>query len=209
LADEPNDATPFLPERHSLKALREAASGCRGCHLWRPATQTVFGEGRKSSRVMLVGEQPGDKEDLEGKPFVGPAGAMLQRALEEAGIRSDRVYVTNAVKHFSWEPRGKRRIHKKPRASEIRACRPWLEAEIEAVRPQVIVCLGATAAQSLLGPQFKLMAERGQAISSPFAAAVVATIHPSSILRSPDDESRKAALAGLVSDLRTAAALLD
>ena len=170
------------------------------------ATQVVFGAGAKRATMMLVGEQPGDKEDLEGKPFVGPAGAMLQRALEEAGLRSGEIYLTNAVKHFSWEPRGKRRIHKKPRASEIRACRPWLEAEIEAVRPQVIVCLGATAAQSLLGPQFKLMAQRGQPITSPFAPAVVATIHPSSILRAPDDESRKAALAGLVSDLRVAAA---
>ena len=202
-------ARPFVPGSRSLTALSAAAERCQGCDLYARATQVVFGAGAKHATMMLVGEQPGDKEDLEGKPFVGPAGAMLQRALEEAGIRSDRVYVTNAVKHFKWEPRGKRRIHKKPRASEIRACRPWLEAEIEAVRPQVIVCLGATAAQSLLGPQFKLMAQRGQAISSPFAPAVVATIHPSSILRSPDDESRKAALAGLVSDLRTAAALLD
>ena len=158
--------------------------------------------------MMLVGEQPGDKEDLEGAPFVGPAGAMLRRALEEAGVGAEAIYVTNAVKHFSWEPRGKRRIHKKPRASEIRACRPWLEAEIEAVRPKVIVCLGATAAQSLLGPEFKLTAQRGQAMPSPFAPAVVATIHPSSILRAPDDEGRKAALAGLVGDLRAAAALL-
>ena len=158
--------------------------------------------------MMLVGEQPGDKEDLEGEPFVGPAGAMLKRALEDAGVRPEQVYVTNAVKHFSWEPRGKRRIHKKPRASEIRACRPWLEAEIEAVRPTVIVCLGATAAQSLLGTGFKLTAQRGQAIASPLAHAVVATIHPSSILRAPDTESRHAALAGLVDDLRTAAKLL-
>jgi DNA polymerase len=172
------------------------------------ATQVVFGTGAKRAAMMLVGEQPGDKEDLEGTPFVGPAGAMLHRALEEAGVGPEAIYVTNAVKHFSWEPRGKRRIHKKPRASEIRACRPWLEAEIEAVRPQVIVCLGATAAQSLLGPEFKLTAQRGQAIPSPFAPAVVATIHPSSILRAPDDESRRAALAGLVGDLRAAAALL-
>ena len=194
--------SPRLPDKHDIDA-------CRRCALWERATQGVPGEGSRHPVLMLVGEQPGDQEDLQGKPFVGPAGLLLRRMLDAAGIRSGDFYLTNAVKHFSWEPRGKRRIHKKPRASEIRACRPWLEAEIEAVRPQVIVCLGATAAQSLLGPQFKLMAERGQAVSSPFAPAVVATIHPSSILRSPDDESRKAALAGLVSDLRTAAALLD
>jgi uracil-DNA glycosylase len=201
-------ARPFVPASRSLAALGAAAERCQGCDLYLRATQVVFGAGAKRATMMLVGEQPGDKEDLEGKPFVGPAGAMLQRALEEAGLQPEAIYVTNAVKHFSWEPRGKRRIHKKPRASEIRACRPWLEAEIEAVRPQVIVCLGATAAQSLLGSQFKLMAQRGQAIASPFARAVVATIHPSSILRAPDDESRKAALAGLISDLRAAAALL-
>jgi uracil-DNA glycosylase len=201
-------ARPFVPDSRSLTALAAAAEGCKGCDLYARATQVVFGAGAKRATMMLVGEQPGDKEDVEGKPFVGPAGVMLQRALEEAGLRPETIYVTNAVKHFSWEPRGKRRIHKKPRASEIRACRPWLEAEIEAIRPQVIVCLGATAAQSLLGPQFKLMAQRGQAIASPFAPAVVATIHPSSILRAPDDESRRAALAGMVSDLRAAAALL-
>ena len=153
-----------------------------------------------------MGEQPGDKDDLEGEPFVGPAGAMLTRALEEAGVKPEQIYVTNAVKHFSWEPRGKRRIHKKPRAAEIRACRPWLQAEIEAIHPEVIVCLGATAAQSLLGTRFKLMAQRGQAIVSPFARAVVARIHPSSILRAPDAQGRHAAFASLVDDLRAAAA---
>jgi DNA polymerase len=158
--------------------------------------------------MMLVGEQPGDKEDLEGEPFVGPAGAMLARALEEAGIDPATIYVTNAVKHFSWEPRGKRRIHKKPRASEIRACRPWLEAEIGSVRPRVIVALGATAAQSLLGAGFKLTAQHGQAIASPLADAVVATIHPSAILRAPDSERRHAALVDFVRDLKAAAALL-
>jgi len=158
--------------------------------------------------MMLVGEQPGDKEDIEGIPFIGPAGALLHRALEEAGVDLTATYVTNAVKHFSWEPRGKRRIHKKPRASEIRACRPWLDAEIESVRPHVIVCLGATAAQALLGSDFKLMARRGQAIPSPLAPAVIATVHPSSILRAPDAESRHAAFTAFVADLRTAAALL-
>jgi DNA polymerase len=176
--------------------------------LYLRATQVVFGAGARRATMMLVGEQPGDKEDLEGKPFVGPAGAMLQRAIEEAGVEPQAIYVTNAVKHFSWEPRGKRRIHKKPRAAEIRACRPWLEAEIEAVRPKVIVCLGATAAQSLLGTGFKLTAQRGQAIPSPLAPAVVATIHPSSILRAPDAESRRAAFASFVEDLRAAAALV-
>jgi uracil-DNA glycosylase family protein len=201
-------AQPYVPASRSLPALREAAAQCQGCDLYLRATQVVFGAGSRRATMMLVGEQPGDKEDLEGEPFVGPAGAMLKRALEEAGVEPEQIYVTNAVKHFSWEPRGKRRIHKKPRASEIRACRPWLEAEIEAVHPAVIVCLGATAAQSLLGADFKLTAQRGQAITSPLAKAVVATIHPSSILRAPDTESRHAAFAGLVDDLRAAAKLL-
>jgi DNA polymerase len=196
-----------VPASRSLRTLHHAAEGCQGCDLYQRATQVVFGAGPRSATIMLVGEQPGDKEDVEGKPFVGPAGAMLARALHEAGIDSSAVYVTNAVKHFSWEPRGKRRIHKKPRASEIRACRPWLQAEIEAVTPRVIVCLGATAAQALLGTSFRLTAHRGQAIASPFAPAVVATIHPSSILRAPDRDSRHAALEGLVRDLRAAAAL--
>jgi DNA polymerase len=201
-------ASPFVPDTRSLPKLQQAAERCQGCDLYLRATQVVFGAGAGRAVLMLVGEQPGDKEDIEGKPFVGPAGAMLTKALAEAGIDPASVYVTNAVKHFSWEPRGKRRIHKKPRASEIRACRPWLEAEVASVRPRVIVCLGATAAQSLLGASFKLMAERGKPVASPFAAHVVATIHPSSILRNPDSESRQAALQGLVEDLRVAAALL-
>jgi DNA polymerase len=206
--DPERSARPFVPESRSLPTLRAAAAGCQGCDLYLRATQVVFGSGARRATMMLVGEQPGDKEDLDGEPFVGPAGAMLTRALQDAGVDPETIYVTNAVKHFSWEPRGKRRIHKKPRASEIRACRPWLEAEVEAVRPSVIVCLGATAAQSLLGTTFKLTAGRGKPIASSFAPAVVATIHPSSILRAPDSASREAALAGLVSDLKVAATLL-
>jgi uracil-DNA glycosylase family protein len=188
--------------------MREAASTCRGCDLYARATHVVFGAGPRRARIVLVGEQPGDREDLEGQPFVGPAGAVLSRALTDAGIAPDDRYVTNAVKHFSWEPRGKRRIHKKPRASEIRACRPWLEAELEAIRPEVIVCLGATAAQSLLGTAFKLTAHRGEVLQSPWAHAVVATIHPSAVLRSPDSEGRRAAYEGLVADLKVAARAL-
>ena len=207
-AEQERSARPFVPESKSLPTLQEAAEKCQGCDLYLRATQVVFGAGTKRAVMMLVGEQPGDKEDLEGKPFVGPAGAILTRALADAGIDPATVYVTNAVKHFSWEPRGKRRIHKKPRASEVRACRPWLEAEIASVRPRVIVALGATAAQSLLGAAFRLTAQRGQAVTSPLAEAVVATIHPSAILRAPDTESRHAALAEFVRDLKAAAALL-
>jgi uracil-DNA glycosylase family protein len=207
-AEQERSARPFVPESKSLPTLQEAAEKCQGCDLYLRATQVVFGAGTKRAVMMLVGEQPGDREDLEGKPFVGPAGAMLTRALGDAGIDPATVYVTNVVKHFSCEPRGKRRIHKKPRASEVRACRPWLEAEIAAVRPRVIVALGATAAQSLLGTAFRLTAQRGQAITSPLAEAVVATIHPSAILRAPDTESRHAALAEFVRDLKVAAALL-
>jgi len=206
--EEFKTARPFLPPSRSLSALRKAAEGCRGCDLYKRATQVVFGAGSRQARLLLVGEQPGDREDLEGKPFVGPAGAMLIKAVEEAGIDPDDTYITNAVKHFSWEPRGKRRIHKKPRASEVRACRPWLEAELEAIRPDVIVCLGATASQSLLGSSFKLTAHRGQLLDSPFAGAVVATIHPSSILRAPDSESRRLAYDSLVADLKVAAQAL-
>ena len=157
---------------------------------------------------MFVGEQPGDQEDRQGEPFVGPAGVLLDKALADAGIPRDQVYVTNAVKHFKWEPRGKRRIHKKPRASEVKACRPWLEAELRAVKPAVVVCLGATAAQSMLGASFKLMQQRGQVVSSPAAARIVATIHPSAVLRAPDSESRKAAYAMLVADLKVVAKAL-
>jgi DNA polymerase len=198
-------AAPFVPKTTSIKALNAAAHACRGCDLYKAATQVVFGAGPRTARVMFVGEQPGDQEDLRGEPFVGPAGAVLQKALDEVGIARDTVFLTNAVKHFKWEPRGKRRIHKKPRASEIKACRPWLESELFAVKPAVVVCLGATAAQSVLGSQFKLMQQRGQVLPSPLADRVVATIHPSAVLRAPDSEGRRAAYDMLVGDLKVAA----
>jgi uracil-DNA glycosylase family protein len=191
--------------RSSLDVLRGAAAHCRACELWRNATQTVFGEGPSSATVMFVGEQPGDKEDLAGRPFVGPAGKLLDQALEEVGIERREVYLTNLVKHFSWEPqeRGKRRIHKKPRASEINACRTWFDAELAIVKPQILVCLGATAAQALLGRQFSVTRQRGQVItSSSLAPIVVATVHPSSILRAPDEEVRKLQMHEFVWDLR-------
>ena len=191
-----------------MRALNAAAHECRGCDLYKTATQVVFGAGPRAARVMFVGEQPGDQEDRQGEPFVGPAGAMLDKALADAGIPRDQVYVTNAVKHFKWEPRGKRRIHKKPRASEVKACRPWLEAELRAVKPAVVVCLGATAAQSLLGASFKLMQQRGRVVSSASAQRIVATIHPSAVLRAPDPEGRKAAYQMLVADLKVAAKAL-
>jgi uracil-DNA glycosylase len=190
LADEPNDATPFLPERLSLKALREAAPGCRGCHLWRPATQTVFGEGRRSSRLMLVGEQPGDREDLAGKPFVGPAGRELDRGLEAAGIERRDAYLTNVVKHFKFEERGRRRIHQTPKRFEIDACLPWLGAELDVVKPEALVLLGAVAAKALLGSSFKVTQHRGELLDSDLAPIVSATIHPSAILRQRDEASR-------------------
>jgi uracil-DNA glycosylase family protein len=201
-------AADFLPERRSLRALREAVHGCRGCPLYANATQAVFGEGAAHARVMLVGEQPGDKEDLAGRPFVGPAGRLLDEALEEAGIDRSEAYVTNAVKHFKWHARGKRRIHQKPTWSESVACRPWLEAEIAAVRPRVVVALGATAAQSLLGKDFRVTKQRGEPVDSPLTEHVVATVHPSSILRQRDEAARRAELAALVDDLRVVAALL-
>ena len=185
--------------------MAEAVQQCRGCDLYKYATQAVFGEGPKSARLMLVGEQPGDQEDRQGEPFVGPAGALLDKALVDAGIPRNQAYLTNAVKHFKWEPRGKRRIHKKPRVSEIKACRPWLEAELRAVKPVVIVCLGATAAQSVMGAQFKLMQSRGKVLPSPLGSPVVATIHPSAVLRAPDSEGRRAAYQMLVADLKVAA----
>jgi uracil-DNA glycosylase len=197
-AEPPKDA-------RTVDQLKEAAVSCRGCDLWANATQTVFGEGREGSRIMLVGEQPGDQEDLQGRPFVGPAGRLLEKALEEAGVDRRRVYVTNAVKHFRWTRRGKRRLHEKPNAGQIRACRPWLEAEIEVVKPRTLVLLGATAAQSVMGPRFRVSKERGQVLQSPFGIPLVATVHPSSILRATDAESREAALAGLIADLRVAA----
>jgi uracil-DNA glycosylase len=209
LADEPNDATPFLPERRSLKALREAAAGCRGCHLWRPATQAVFGEGRKSSRVMLVGEQPGDKEDLAGKPFVGPAGRELDRGLQAAGIERRDAYLTNVVKHFKFEERGRRRIHQKPKRFEIDACRPWLDSELDVVKPEALVLLGATAAKALLGSSFKVTQHRGELLDSELAPIVTATIHPSAILRQRDDAARAAEREAFAEDLRVVARALD
>ena len=200
-------AAPFVPKTTSLKVLSAAAHECRGCDLYKSATQVVFGSGPKNAQVMFVGEQPGDQEDRQGEPFVGPAGALLDKALADAGIPRDQVYVTNAVKHFKWEPRGKRRIHKKPRASEVKACRPWLDAELQSVKPAVVVCLGATAAQSMLGASFKLMQQRGQVVASP-AGRIVATIHPSAVLRAPDSEGRKAAYRMLVADLKVVAKAL-
>jgi DNA polymerase len=206
---DPRTAALFVPKTTSLRTLGAAAEDCRGCDLYKAATQVVFGSGPRSARVMFVGEQPGDQEDRHGEPFVGPAGTVLQKALEDAGIPRDTAYLTNAVKHFKWEPRGKRRIHRKPRASEINACRPWLEAELRAVKPTVVVCLGATAAQSLLGPQFKLMPQRGRVFHRPGESGshmrVVATIHPSAVLRAPDSEGRRAAYDSLVADLKVAA----
>ena len=200
--EDRGDATPFLPERLSLTALREAAAGCRGCHLWRPATQTVFGEGRKSSRLMLVGEQPGDREDLEGKPFVGPASRELDRGLEAAGIDRREAYLTNVVKHFSFQERGRRRIHQTPKRFEVEACRPWLDAELNVVEPEALVLLGATAAKAVLGSSFKVTQHRGELLDSDLAPIVSATVHPSSILRQPDEESRVREPEAFARDLR-------
>ena len=205
---EPNDATPFLPDRSSLAALRTAAASCRGCHLWRGATQTVFGEGLKRSRVMLVGEQPGDKEDLAGRPFVGPGGRELDRALEAAGIARSEVYLTNIVKHFKFEERGRRRIHQTPKRFEVEACRPWVEEELRVVRPVALVVLGATAAKGLFGPQFRLTHHRGELLDSDLADIVTATMHPSAILRGPP-EDREEQRAALVADLRVVASALE
>ncbi|MET0762435.1 MAG: UdgX family uracil-DNA binding protein [Thermoleophilaceae bacterium] len=205
---EPNDATPFLPDHSSLTALRAAAASCRGCHLWRGATQTVFGEGLKRSRVMLVGEQPGDKEDLAGRPFVGPGGRELDRALEAAGIARSEAYLTNIVKHFKFEERGRRRIHQTPKRFEVEACRPWLEEELRVVRPVALVVLGATAAKGLFGPQFRLTHHRGELLDSDLADIVAATMHPSAILRGPS-EDREAQREALVADLRVVARALE
>jgi uracil-DNA glycosylase len=195
-----------IPDKPTLPALRAAAAGCKVCDLWKLGTQTVFGEGSPAARVMMVGEQPGDKEDLQGRPFVGPAGVVLDKALAAAGIERKDVYVTNIVKHFKWEPRGKRRLHKKPNALEISACRPWLQAEINVVRPQVVVLLGATAAQGVLGSEFRVTRQRGQWVRSNIAPLVMATVHPSSILRAPDDDSRHEEMRKFVVDLRRVAA---
>jgi DNA polymerase len=192
----------------ALGELRAAAAGCKACGLWKMATQTVFGEGKAAAHVMMVGEQPGDQEDRQGRPFVGPAGAILDKALAAAGIERNDVYVTNIVKHFKWEPRGKRRLHKKPNAVEISACRPWLDEEILAVKPQVVVLLGATAAQGILGRNFRVTQQRGEWLQSRIAPHVMATIHPSAILRAPDDDSRHEEMARLVADLKIVAELL-
>jgi uracil-DNA glycosylase family protein len=194
-------AAPLVPDRPTLSSLRDASAGCRACPLWERGTQTVFGEGPPLAEVMFVGEQPGNEEDVTGRPFVGPAGRLLDRALAAAAIDRRAVYVTNAVKHFKWEPRGKRRIHQKPNAREVRACRPWLEAEIRVVRPRAIVCLGATAAQALLGRTFRVTEHRGEIIASALAPLMMATVHPSSILRAPDDAARRAELERLIEDL--------
>ncbi len=192
------------PDSSSLATVREAAARCTACHLYKRGTQTVFGEGPKRAKLMLIGEQPGDYEDVAGKPFVGPAGKVMDRALEEAGIDRSQAYVTNAVKHFKWEPRGKRRIHQKPNAREIAACRPWLEAELRIVRPNLVVAMGATAAQAIFGPSFRVTRERGKVLSSKLAPRVLATVHPSSLLRQPDEESRRREYEHFVADLRVA-----
>lgn len=198
----------LLPDRPTLDSLRDAARGCKACDLYKRGTQTVFGEGPRRAQIMMVGEQPGDVEDLAGHPFVGPAGKLLDRALAQAGIDRAVVYVTNVVKHFKWEPRGRRRIHTKPNAAEIAACRPWLETEIALVRPQVLVCLGATAAQALLGKSFKVSRQRGELVPSTLAPVATATVHPSSILRAPDEERRREEMERFVMDLRNIAAEL-
>ncbi len=202
-------AAELIPERPTLAELRRAAAGCQACDLWRTGTQTVFGEGELEAEVMFVGEQPGDQEDLAGRPFVGPAGGVLDTALEEVGIDRTKVYVTNVVKHFKWQARGKRRIHAKPNWSEMAACRPWLDNEIALVRPRVLVCLGATAAQALLGKDFRVSRQRGELVESPLAPRVVATVHPSSILRAADEDARREQMREFVDDLRKVAGLLD
>jgi uracil-DNA glycosylase family protein len=201
-------AEKYLPERRSLSTLRGAAARCKGCDLWRPATQTVFGEGPRHAQLVLVGEQPGDVEDREGKPFVGPAGRLLDEALEAAGLDRDGVYLTNAVKHFKYEPRGKRRLHQRPATREIWACKPWLEAELAVIRPLGVVCLGAVAAQSLFGSGFRVTQQRGQLLDSKLARFVMATVHPASILRAPTPEDRQRERAQFIHDLQTIAGAL-
>jgi uracil-DNA glycosylase len=214
VADQPgylpamSSAAEFLPSKRTLKALEEASQRCRGCELYKDATQMVFGQGRTKARLMLVGEQPGDKEDREGEPFVGPAGRLLDRALEEAGIERSETYVTNAVKHFKWRPRGNRRLHQTPRAGEIEACKPWLQAEVEAVGPEAILAMGATAARSLFGPKVKVTKDRGRPLESPLAPLAAVTIHPSAILRLREHDEREAELAGFVADLEAVGSVL-
>ena len=204
-----HSAADLIPDRPSLPSLREAAADCQACDLWKRGTQTVFGEGRRRAKVMFIGEQPGNEEDLQGRPFVGPAGKLFDSALKEAGIDRSQTYVTNVVKHFKWEPRGKRRIHKKPNAEEIAACRPWLQAEIALLKPDVIVALGATAAQSLLGSKFRVTQQGGEFLKSDLAPYVMATVHPSSILRAPDDETRKLELRRFIDDLKKLARVIN
>jgi DNA polymerase len=201
-------AADFLPPRRNLTSLRQAAAGCRGCGLWENATQTVFGAGLRRAEVMLVGEQPGDREDREGKPFVGPAGRVLDRALTEAGIERESAYVTNAVKHFKWRPRGRRRLHQTPRAGEIDACRPWLDAELEVVRPRALIALGATAAKALFGPKVRVTRDRGRRLEVAAAAFGAVTIHPSAVLRVQDQTEREEAFSALAEDLAFVAAQL-
>ena len=206
--EQPTSARPFVPPGADLDELAHALSGCRGCDLYRHATQGVFGEGPLTARLILVGEQPGDQEDVTGRPFVGPAGRLLNRALAEAGIDRGLVYVTNAVKHFKWEPRGKRRIHATPRESEVRACRPWLEAEVADIQPGLIVAMGATAVSSVFGKGVKVLRDRGQVLDTSFGHPGMPTVHPSSLLRAPDEEARRVAYAAFVNDLKVAADFL-
>jgi uracil-DNA glycosylase len=203
--DDNGTAAPLIPPRPTIKKLRETAAGCKACPLWQSGTQTVFGEGGAHADVVFVGEQPGDREDLEGRPFVGPAGQLLDRALEEVAIDRTQVYVTNVVKHFKWKPQGKRRIHQKPNWREIAACRPWLDAEVAVLKPRVLVCLGATAAQALLGKDFRVSRQRGEVVDSPLAEKAIATVHPSSILRAEDRELQ---YQEFVRDLQTVATLI-
>jgi len=201
-------AAPLIPPEPTIEKLQRVAAGCRACPLWRTGTQTVFGEGSSQAKVVFVGEVPGNDEDLAGRPFVGPAGKLLDHVLEEVGIERDEIYVTNVVKHFKWEPAGKRRIHKKPNAREIAACRPWLDAELEVIKPTILVCLGATAAQALLGRDFRVSRQRGELIESPLARFVMATVHPSSILRAPDDEQRRLAREEFARDMKKVAQVI-
>ena len=204
-----SSAAEFLPDSRALRTLEKAAEGCRGCELYKDATQVVFGRGGKSAELMLVGEQPGDKEDQEGEPFVGPAGRLLDRALEEAGIDRSAAYVTNAVKHFKWRSQGKRRLHQTPRAGEIEACKPWLQAEVEAVEPQALLAMGATAARSLFGTKVKVTKDRGRPLESPLAPVATVTVHPSAILRLRDHDEREAELAAFVADLEAVSTALQ
>ena len=208
-ASESPSARALIPEQPTLPGLRAAAARCQACDLYKTGTQTVFGEGAIHAKLMFVGEQPGDREDVEGKPFVGPAGRLLDDALRAAGIDREEVYITNAVKHFKWKPQGKRRLHQKPNAAEVNACRPWLDAEMAVVKPHIVVCLGATAAQALLGRDFRVTLQRGQFIERPGLPLLMATVHPSSILRAPDDESRELEMQAFVTDLKRLARRLQ